>query len=144
MSLQARESLAAQLIYQDSTQKSDLLNESLTQTGLIALLLELLGKGFHLEITAVRTDHSNDAYLGLHSHANGYCVDCWPLNSETAGDYMDQNDPKFQAFLSAAAQSVWCYQIGLGGAAQTDANYAAIGEKGFTDNGADHVHLGAE
>ena len=85
MSQQARQYLVSKLFFQDDTQKPDLLNENMTQTDLIALLVELVNKGHHLEITAVRTDHSNDSGLGEHCHANGYCADMWPLTGPTAG-----------------------------------------------------------
>ncbi|MFY9883526.1 MAG: hypothetical protein WAL67_16770 [Candidatus Cybelea sp.] len=144
MSTQAREQLVSKLVFQDGSQKSDLLNPSLTQTTLIALLLDLADKGHHIEITAVRSDHDNDSALGLHCHHNGYCADLWPLGSATPGDYLDANNPYFQQFLKDAAASVWLHQIGLAGTAWNDANVAAGGSTVFHDDGADHVHLGAE
>ena len=120
------------------------MNPSLTQTQLIALLLDLVNAGFHMEITAVRTDHSDDSALGEHCHANGYCADLWPLGSSTPGDYLDATNPYFQQFLEAAAASPWLYQIGLAGSAWTASNAAAAGPTVFQDDGQDHIHLGAE
>ena len=96
MSQQARQYLVSKLFFQDDTQKPDLLDENKTQTDLIALLVELVNKGHHIEITAVRTDHSNDSGLGEHCHANGYCADMWPLSGPTAGAWLDAGDPYFQ------------------------------------------------
>ena len=143
MSQQARDVLVAKLVFQDDTQASDLQNIGLTQTQLIALLTELTGKGWNIEITSVRTDHSDDSALGLHCHANGYCADLWPLASSDAGDYLDAGDPRFQQFLTDAAASPWLYQIGLAGSAWTTANANAAGPTVFQDDGADHVHLGS-
>ena len=144
MSQQARQYLVSKLFFQDDTQKPDLLNENMTQTDLIALLVELVNKGHHIEITAVRTDHSNDSGLGEHCHANGYCADMWPLTGPTAGAYLDAGDAAFQKFLQDAAASQWLYQIGLAGSAYTSANVAAAGSSVFQDDGADHVHLGSQ
>jgi hypothetical protein len=144
MSQQARNALVSELVFQDATQSSDLENVDLTQTQLIALLLDLTNKGWNIEITAVRTDHSDDRSLGLHCHANGYCADLWPLASSAPQDYLDAGDPRFQQFLSDAAASPWLYQIGLAGSAYTPANVTAAGPTVFQDDGADHVHLGAQ
>src|SRR5580704_16792274 len=101
MSQEARDVLVASphTFFQADSQRTDLENEVITQTGLIALLTELLEKGHILEFTAVKTDHHDDSNLGLHCHFNGYCADLWPLASATAGDYLDAGDPRFQAFL---------------------------------------------
>jgi hypothetical protein len=144
MSIQARQDLVSKLVFQRDSQRNDLMDPNMTQTTLIALLLELVNKGHHIEITAVRSDHSDDSALGLHCHANGYCADMWPLGSATPGDYLDAGNPYFQQFLRDAAGSSWLYQIGLAGSAYTDANVAAAGSTVFHDDGADHVHLGAE
>jgi hypothetical protein len=142
--MQARADLVSRLVFQDASQKSDLLNPNLTQTQLIALLLGLAQAGWHMEITAVRSDHHDDSALGLHCHANGYCADLWPLASFAPGDYLDAGSQEFREFLEAAARSSWLYQIGLGGSADTQENATAAGPTYFADDGADHVHLGAD
>lgn len=144
MSQQAREQLCAELVFQRSSQRDDLLNTELTHTELVALLLELVNKGWHLEITSVRSDHSDDSGLGEHSHANGWCADLWPLASSSGGDYLDADDERFQAFLRDVAASRYLYQVGLAGTAWTTANAQAAGSSAFGDAGADHVHLGAQ
>ena len=145
MSQEARTALVASpnTIFQDDTQRADLDDDQVTQTGLIALLTELVGKGHILEFTAIKTDHHDDSNLGLHCHFNGYCADLWPLASATAGDYLDAGDPRFQAFLKDVDDSIWTYQIGLAGTAWTSANAVAAGDAVFHDDGADHVHIGA-
>jgi hypothetical protein len=151
MTSPTREELVAKLVFQDASQKADLLDDSVTKTQLIGLLLELTVRGFHIEITAVKSDHHDDSYLGEHCHFNGYCADCWPLNSPTPGDYMDASSPEFRKFLEAAAASSYRFQIGLAGDGPNDptnyadspANMAAAGSSAFHDDGGPHVHLGA-
>jgi hypothetical protein len=143
MSLAARAELCAKLIFQDESQKSDLMNPEVTQTQLIALLLDIVGKGHTLEITAVKSDHHDDSALGLHCHFNGYAADCWPLNTYTPGDYMDAGTHDFRQFLVDASQSQWLFQIGLAGSADTPANHTAAGATCFSDDGGDHIHFGA-
>lgn len=144
MSQEARQELVNLLVFQRDVEKGDLLDPNRTQTQLIALLLDLAkGKGWHIEITAVRTDHHDDSALGLHCHANGYAADCWPLASATPGSYLDAGDQRFANFLRDAAASSWLYQIGLAGSAYTSANMSAAGSTAFQDGGPDHVHLGA-
>ncbi len=146
MSAVARAALVAHpsLLLRTAVQKSDLLDVDLTQTELIAYLLYMVDHGHVLEVTAVRTDHDNDACLGRHSHANGFAIDCWFNASKTLGDYLDQGDPRFIAALEDAAKCPWNYQVGLGGAADAPADWAAAGPTVFEDNGEDHVHLGAD
>lgn len=142
MSLEARESLVAKLFFQDTDSRSDLLNPDLTSTDLISTLIQTLAKGHYLEITAVRTDHRPDGYLGVHAHQSGRAVDCWSLNSPKMGDYMDPNSSGFMWFLRDLKRINEVAQIGLGGSAFTVANMAVLGSLGFQDNGADHVHIG--
>ncbi len=143
MSIEARTDLCDRLFFQAASQRSDLLDPNATQTQLIAFLLDMVNAGFFLEVTAVRSDHHDDSALGLHCHAHGYCADVWPLNTPKAGDYMDATSVHFQDFLEVAAASPWRYQIGLAGSAQTAENRAAAGSSCFDDDGADHIHVGA-
>ena len=142
MSEQARETLVSKLFFQDAESKSDLLDVNITSTNLIEMLVEVTSRGYHLEITAVKTDHSADGYLGVHSHQAGRAVDCWPLNSPEMGDYMDPNCIDFLWFLRDTKRINQVAQIGLGGSAFTTSNMAVLGSLGFQDNGADHVHIG--
>lgn len=143
MSLEARQELVSRLVFQAPTQKADLLNEELTQTALIALLLEVTSR-WHLEITAVRSDHHDDSDLGPHCHAHGYAVDCWPIWAGRPGDYIPSSDPAFLSFLSFAAKQPHLEQIGLAGSAWSAATMAAAGATAFADDGADHIHLGSK
>ena len=145
MSIQARQALvdSPQTVFQHDSQRSDLLDPSLTQTTLIALLSDLVAKGHVLLFTAVRSDHHDDSALGQHCHANGFCADLWPNHSANPTDYIDPSDPAFAVFLADCAKSVWLYQIGLAGSAWTSSNAVAAGGTVFHDDGADHVHLGA-
>jgi hypothetical protein len=145
MSQEARNALVASpnTFFQADSQRTDLESLTLTQTDLIALLTELVGKGHILEFTAIKSDHHDDSNLGEHCHFNGYCADLWPLASRQAGDYLDADDPRFQAFLRDVDASGYTYQIGLAGSAWTSANAVAAGDSVFHDDGEDHVHIGA-
>lgn len=146
MSLQARQRLVdhKHTIFQRNSEREDLLDRNKTHTELIALLLELVGKNHIILFTAVATDHHNDEALGLHGHTNGYAADVWILKSVSPTDYVDASDPEMQRFLADAARSVWLYQIGLAGSADTPTDEAAAGRTVFSDDGADHIHLGAQ
>jgi hypothetical protein len=56
---------------------------------------------------------------------------------------VNADEPKMIQFLADAARSVWLYQIGLAGSADSTADSDAAGRTKFSDDGADHVHLGA-
>ena len=152
MSQQARDDLvnSGKLVFQDASQKSDLENTALTQTQLIALLQYLcVTKGHHIEITACRSDHHDDSDLAptpphLGTHAGGWAVDCWPLTDGTPGSYIDPSTQAFRDFLSDVKRAPYLLQIGLGGAADTEANRAAAGDTVFSDDGADHIHCGTQ
>ena len=129
------------------SQTSDLLDPNQTQTEIIALLDYLQKRGHRIELTAVRSDHHDDSDLSTPSfffgtHAHGWAVDCWPLNSDKAGDYMDPGSHNFRQFLKDASTAPFLMQIGLAGAANTAANQQAAGITAFVDDGGDHVHLG--
>ena len=141
MSIEARKALCDKLVFQNDSQCDDLMNPAVTQTQLIALLLELQAKGYIIEVTAVRSDHHDDSGLGLHCHANGYAIDCWPLKTTTPGDYVDDECHAMRQFLRDAAASPWLWQIGLAGGADVASNAAAAGPTYYSDDGGDHIHL---
>ncbi|MHB1798056.1 MAG: hypothetical protein ACYCUI_07090 [Vulcanimicrobiaceae bacterium] len=145
MSAEARAALVASpnTIFQADSQRADLLDENVTQTTLIALLGELVAAGHIIEFTAVKSDHHDDTALGQHCHFNGFCADCWPLASTSPGDYLAASHPRFTSFIADAAASTYRWQIGLAGSAWTGNAIAAAGVTVFHDDGADHVHLGA-
>jgi hypothetical protein len=143
VSIQARQELIKKLVFQKDSQRSDLLDPALTQTSLIALLLDV-ARYFTVEITAIRSDHHDDSALGPHSHAAGYAVDLWPLRSYKASDYVDADDQSFRLFLQTVARCPWLAQIGLAGSADTLENRLSSGSTVFGDSGGDHVHLGAQ
>ena len=146
MSQEARQNLvdSPNTIFQHDSQRADLLDENKTQTQLIALLSDLVSKGHIIEFTAIRSDHHDDSGLGFHCHAHGFCSDCWPLASTKPGDYLDASDPRFVQFCHNAAIDPYEYQEGLAGSALTHAAVIAAGSGFFTDDGGDHIHLGAK
>lgn len=146
MSIEARQKLVGHpnIFFQNDRQKADLLDPEKTQTSLIALLIELvIVKGQLLVITAVRSDHHDDSALGLHCHANGYAVDCWPLTMKNLNAYADGISAPMTSLLVDASRSTWLHQIGLAGSADESGNHALAGPTAFSDSGPDHIHLGA-
>src|ERR1700730_14435636 len=99
MSQEARDALVdgGHLFYDDGTQKSDLQDESLTNTGLIKYLTQLTTEyGHHLMVTAVRTDHPTwDGGPDGQGHNAGCAIDCWPLTGALTANpnYLDAADP---------------------------------------------------
>jgi hypothetical protein len=144
MSLAMRQQVVSKLVFQDATQKSDLLDLNITNSGLIAMLHYLTCVlAYHFEVTAVKDDHHNDGD-GPGLHWSGNACDGWPLNSGKPGDYMDQTAPSFQRFLQDVANGPYYYDTGLGGSAYTSANMKAAGPAAFKDDGQDHVHIGTK
>jgi hypothetical protein len=153
MSIQARQALVnSGHLFADLGQWphafSDLLDPTITQTWLIEGLQYLVGKGYHIQLTAVRTDHTT--VDGAHGHnPGGNDADMWPLTGPTLNAWLSENDAVFQTFLSDMAHWVGTtgrtWQLGLAGAARTDANFAAAAAPGvytFSDGDQDHVHFG--
>ena len=138
MSLQMRQYVESLVTIQNSIAKGDLLDPSITQTDLVALLQRAVdtpangGLNYKLTLTSIRSDHKDDSCLGPHGHSNGYAVDCWP-----------DDKSQLQAFIQDMATSnKWVTKIGLGGAAQAVARNIDPGNTViFNDNDSDHVHL---
>lgn len=144
MSIQARQELVNKLMFQDESQKDDLLNPEVTQTDLIQLLTDLVNKGHHIVITAVKSDHHDDSNLGEHCHFNGWCVDCWANASQNPTDYLAVDDPRLLAFIKDAGLDTDTYQIGETPDAYTARMIAAANGKVFEDDGGSHIHLGSK
>lgn len=134
-------------------QRADLLDPTKTDSNVIALIQYLLDRGHIIGFTAIRSDHHDDSNLNptpphVGTHAGGFGVDCWPLNSPNAGDWVAADGLK--PFLADAAAFPGIYQIGLAGTSDTEENREATGlpyevpqrPDCFSDGGADHIHLG--
>ena len=149
MSQAAREAVvnSKSTFFQAQSQVDDLLDQTLTDSNLIAVAQHILAGGFAFEFTAVRTDHHDDGPTG---HAGGLAFDGWPLASNAAGDYLDSTSEKFAQFLAHVAKFSGLYQLGLAGTAYSAANVTACGLPEdfakdpcvFHDSGPDHVHIG--
>ena len=142
MSLEFRQKLVAnsKLQFTNESQKQDLLDPTKTKTGLVAMLQYVLDHAqFGFKLTAVKTDHHDDSALGPHSHFDGQAVDGWPIDSN--GIYLDAND--LSIWIEDIDDCNFIYQVGLAGSAYTQDNMELLGDKGFQDSGADHIHLGA-
>jgi len=154
MSAEARAALTERLVYRNESDKLDLLDENLTQTFLIAFLIDIADAadavGCKVLLTAVRSDHPT--VDGPHGHNGGFAADGWLLNSAKDGDYVsgDGSDERFAKWLAGMDASPYRRQIGLGGEAHNDKNLAAITVQldrdpitGFLDSSVDHVHMGS-
>lgn len=133
-------------IFRSQSQKDDLLDPSRTQTGLIALIVHLLGRGHIIEFTAIRADHGDDTGLNptppyVGTHGGGFAFDSWPLATPSEGDYLSATDARFAAYLRDAADCPFHFQTGLAGTAYCSLAISAAGPGEFHDDGADHVHL---
>jgi hypothetical protein len=130
------------LFFMRDSQRTDLLDGSKTQDGLIEFLAHMVGLGYHIEFTAINTDHGYDGNLGPHCHNPcGCAVDCWPLMSPTPGAWLDAGDPIFRQFLRDAKAAPNYGETGLAGSAYTPANVEAAGPNVFQDDVEDHIHF---
>jgi hypothetical protein len=154
MSAEARLAIArsngTSVFFTADTQRTDLMNENMTNTYLIALIQVLIDKGHLVYFTAVRSDHHDD---GPHGHAGGYAFDGWPCSGLNPVAFLDAGDPRFAAYLADVAAFSNTWQVGLAGTADTQANQQATGlpyqqwdapKTVFSDTGADHVHHGVQ
>lgn len=155
MTSPTRKALCDRLIFKDEhdgtavpTQRADLLDSNWTDSGLIAMMLDVT-TGFYVEVTAVRRDHKSiDGPRG--HNPGGLAVDGYYLNTFKHADWMSPANPHFADGLAHAFKSAWRFQIGLGGDTRTPQNFVAIGGgaavasgAAFDDNNQDHVHFGA-
>ncbi len=126
-----REAISAELVFTDDTQKSDLLDESLTSTELIEFLQQLLSirdgvwKGKKLEVLSVRTDHPTED--GPDGHQGGNAIDFAPI--------LDDADVHLMQDLNNCPRAMG---VGLGGFYQ---KYLGLLTHGFTDNSEPHIHV---
>lgn len=148
MTSPTRETVCANLYFTDASQKSDLLDIRQTNTNLIQILLDWQKGPWDAEygetiigITSVRTDHSDDSWLGEHCHAFGRAIDCWPRSYMHAGWWVPHDSPEMVGFLKFLTAHPLVFNIGLGGSVDTPENLAILGAKGFQDDGEDHVHF---
>jgi hypothetical protein len=121
---------------------ADLLDPTITQTNLIAMIVNLLNLNHIIYFTAIKSDHSDDGYLGLNCHYNGYCIDCWPMVTDAPGDYYNVSDLGFLSFLQDASNDPHYYQIGLTPDCYNSETTAVAGDNVYLDDGASHVHIG--
>jgi hypothetical protein len=108
------------------SQKSDLLDTSMTNTNLIAILKTALDQGFVIQVTSVRSDHGDDSCLGPpgvynHGHAHGYALDCWCED--------------LQSFVQHLCSNPMVMKIGLGGPQAQALQLSPGATVVFNDNG---------
>lgn len=122
---------------QNIAARRDLLNPALTQDHLIKLLARAVfpypfGRGFHLVLTSINSDHHDDSALGPHSHHAGFAVDVWPVHEQDMKSFLQD----------MATHNRWVTKIGLGGSSQQFMDTIDWGSTiVFNDNNTDHVHL---
>lgn len=162
MSVEARQRLAdhANIIYNPdvTTHRTDILDETKTNTYFIEGFLFLADSGQIIQFTAIHTDHHDDSDLNPEdprhtgTHQGGveptgeptgsWAGDFWFLNSRTPNDWKDANDLSFSTGLTKCSQVPNLLQVGLAGSAVNDENKHASGATVFIDYGGDHIHLG--
>lgn len=134
MSIEARREVLTRYRIDDPSDRSDIMSVEKTQTWLIAALLDIAARcPVALEITCVRTDHSDDSARGEHGHSRGWACDLAPV-----GD-------AWSSLVSACLSSHYVWSVGLGGAAQL-VHYDEPSDPRmivFSDNTTDHVHIQA-
>jgi len=118
--------------YTNLTQKADLLDVTVTNTNLIAALKDVLDKGFVVQVTSVKTDHSDDSCLGIpgvynHGHTHGYALDCWCED--------------LQSFVQYLCDNPLVMKIGLGGARAQALQITPGATMVFSDNNEPHIHF---
>lgn len=133
-----RAEVVAILEFNDEAARADLLDETRTNTYLIALLSDLIGRYDRggILITAVRTDHPTPD--GAWAHSGGYAVDLVPA------EWSQENAI---ALLRAAAANPYVWAVGLGGSFYGLESYVTWPNDGkctiFQDNDETHLHLDA-
>jgi hypothetical protein len=148
-SAETRAWVAARLFYQDSTQKTDILNPEKTQTQLISMLEALIKKNYWITITALTTDHHDDSGLGepplyCGTHAKGWAADLWINNTAKSGDWVDQSTHLFRQFLVDVSNCEFHFQTGLTSDCYNAANIEAAGSGCYLDDGGSHIHISAK
>jgi hypothetical protein len=145
MSTEARQYVARNAILQNPLyQNADLTTlheDGGVDTNVIAVLERLLRAGWYVEITSIRRDHGDDSSCGPDSHHAGMAVDLYPLSSRSAGAWADPFTDLFDGFLKALVSCPEVKNVGLGGDAYSEERLALLGDKGFQDNGSDHIHF---
>lgn len=136
MSTQARQSVVnhSKMRFTSDSQKADLLNTSLTNTYLIAMLQWTLDNLWTpVLVLSVRTGRSS----GMHNA--GCAIDIYPAN-------WDSNEKQTCIdMMTACAKNPFCEAVGLGGVTKQWRSAVAwpsqsVGFVLFDDNDTDHIH----
>lgn len=141
MSTQARQLVAysSKMKFTDSTQRSDLLDPSKTNTYLIACLQWFLDNLWEpILVLAIKSDHSPTG-----QHAVGCAIDAYPANWQS-GERVSCVD-----MMKAAANCPFVEAVGLGGVTKNwkrDVVWPSTAQGGgyfvlFDDNATDHIHV---
>ena len=151
MSQEARELLTQYAYIVDADAKNDFMDESVTNTSLIAcvslyvLPKSLKGLSIPLGFTAIKTDHHDDHTLGELCHFNGYAADCWPLIAYAHYTWSDVDSEQMRDFMASLASGTNPYlrQVGLGGSVAKYLTTLDWKIQVFPDGDEDHIHLGS-
>ena len=138
-------------------QKNDILRtweQGGVQSTVVAHIQWMLGKGYTIGITCLRTGHSVSTSKYGHNPA-GCCYDGWLMNSTTPGDWAKAGTDLFYTYLRDIGLSEYARQTGLtgDGSDTPDCFHYAIkgyeqrnayvsGQSVFQDSGSPHVHTG--
>jgi hypothetical protein len=142
VSIEARQALVdnPKLSFTDDRQRSDLLDDSLTSTYLIAMLQTLLVTCIEpIELLAIRSDHPTPD--GVWEHWGGKAGDLYPKNWEGREQEACCN------VMKAMADNQWCEQFGAGGVTRAWISYVTWPSPPsgnsftFDDDNEDHLHF---
>lgn len=146
MSAIARKLATDSVTIQNDVARGDLLDESLTQTDLVALVLRAAtpssagGLGFRLLLTAINSDHGPDPPGSIHGHKEGFAVDVGTIDGSDVG----ANSATLGFCLAMGQHNQWVTKIGLGGDARAwlaQVTAACPDTVVFADNDQPHIHL---
>lgn len=130
-----RDAICAELTFQKESQKSDLLDPSITTETLLTFLSELLSrrdgiwKG-KLVVTSVKSDHDDD---GPNGHFGGNALDFAAIQDDANGHLIADAQACEDARGIGLSPYYWNYVPALGGFNEAS--------KLFADQGGQHIHV---
>lgn len=141
MSIETRQALVnnPKLVLKAASQKEDLLNPNLTNTWLIAFLIDLVSTCKRpILITAIRTDHAS----GTLHNPYGRAIDCWNADWATNGDDKVIDVMQAAAIVGAKYKPA-LVEVGLSGTAAYFKHYVTwpLSNVFIEDYGKNNEHL---
>jgi hypothetical protein len=129
-----RQQVVSKLVLKRDSQRTDLLDVTMTNTWLIQALLELIAGPRPILMTAVRSDHSPGS---LHNPP-GMAADLWHA------DWASVGDDKITDVMKTISGITCIRSVGLAGIAKKYRTWVTwpSWQTVFNDNDVDHLHIG--